>query len=107
MDCTNLKFVRKLNPPVVLHALMYPHLMMFADLIHIGRLDRPTCRLMPGIVGCCQIIVGGGHRINVSNDSMLVADCVCDGSVGDGSIGDGSIFVCNNSTRVSDNRESF
>jgi hypothetical protein len=56
-------------------------------------------------------IIIGGHRINISNDIMLVAD-VCirvnDGSIGDGSIGNGSIFgvfVCDNSTRVNEKRD--
>ena len=56
------------------------------------------------VVGCCcHIIVDGGHRINVSDDSMLVADVsvrINFASVGDGSIGDGSILVGDNIPRV-------
>ena len=48
MDRTNLKFVRILNAPVVLHTLTYPHFMLIVDPIHTGRLDRPACRLTPG-----------------------------------------------------------
>ena len=48
MDRTNLKFVRILNPPVILHTLTYPHFMLIVDPIHIGRLDRPASRLTPG-----------------------------------------------------------
>ena len=56
-------------------------------------------------------IIIGGHRINISNDIMLVANVsirVNDGSVSDGSIGNGSIFgvlVGENSTRVNKKRE--
>ena len=56
-------------------------------------------------------IIIDGHRINISNDIMLVADVSIranDGSVGDGSIGNGSIFgvfVGDNSTRINEKRE--
>ncbi len=37
MDHMNLKFVRIQNPPVILHALTYPHFMLF-----VGLTDQPA-----------------------------------------------------------------
>ena len=35
VDCTNLKFVRKSDPPIVKHDLSYPHLVVIVNPSHI------------------------------------------------------------------------